>query len=399
MKSIESLYLGGHDDISVKQLSELLKGQVSDSISSLFPDLALVGLGNPSEEGTFVFEKNRCAAFKFKNLSAGEKAAFDLILDIILKRDHYCDSIYCIDEPDAHMHASLQGKLLNELLEIIPSNSQIWIATHSIGILRRAREIWEEKPEEIVFLDFHDRNFEDAVVMQPAKVNRSLWKRILSIAIDDLSELVAPETVVMVEGEPSGEDGGGKRSDFDARCYGRIFQAEYPNVEFVSAGNWLEIDRDSKWIKMTIQKLVSGVRFIRLIDRDARTNGSIKDTEDDGVRVLERRSIENYLLDDEILESLCESKNMPDRTQDLLKAKEDAVAESIKRGNPQDDLKSAAGDIKNATARILYMTQTGMNKNEFMRDVLAPLVKPDMKCYQELKECIFGGVNAESTGD
>ena len=45
----------------------------------------------------------------------GEKAAFDLLLDIFVKKAEYNDTVFCIDEPEAHMNPKLQGKLLEEL--------------------------------------------------------------------------------------------------------------------------------------------------------------------------------------------------------------------------------------------------------------------------------------------
>ena len=70
------------------------------------------------------------------NLSAGEKSAFDLILDMVVQSKYYPDAIYCIDEPETHMHTKLQGRVLRELYLLIPGQSQLWISTHSIGMLQ-----------------------------------------------------------------------------------------------------------------------------------------------------------------------------------------------------------------------------------------------------------------------
>ena len=99
----------------------------------MFDDLQLTSLGDPLIDGSFYFTKGNSENFHYKNLSAGEKSAFDLILDLIIKSTYFSDSIFCIDEPEDHMHTVLQGKLLHELYNLIPEKSQLWIATHSIG--------------------------------------------------------------------------------------------------------------------------------------------------------------------------------------------------------------------------------------------------------------------------
>ena len=41
------------------------------------------------EDGTFYFKKGIIEKYHYKNLSAGEKSAFDLILDLIIKQEYY----------------------------------------------------------------------------------------------------------------------------------------------------------------------------------------------------------------------------------------------------------------------------------------------------------------------
>jgi uncharacterized protein with von Willebrand factor type A (vWA) domain len=37
---------------------------------------------------------------------------------------------------------------------LTPTNSQLWISTHSIGMLKQAEELEKEIPGSVVFLDF-----------------------------------------------------------------------------------------------------------------------------------------------------------------------------------------------------------------------------------------------------
>jgi len=101
-------------------------------------DLEIDNLGNiEKNQGTLFFKKpDSDRTFEYNVLSAGEKEVIDILLDLYLRKDSYVDSIYIIDEPELHLNTSIQRSLLIEINKMVPSNCQIWIATHSIGFLR-----------------------------------------------------------------------------------------------------------------------------------------------------------------------------------------------------------------------------------------------------------------------
>src|SRR5690606_34407617 len=123
-----------------QEIRDRLIGQIRESMIALFGDLVLTGTGNPTNGGTFRFDKGAISDFHFKNLSGGEKAAFDLLLDFIVKKETFDNTVFCIDEPELHMHTKLQGKLLEQLFGLLPEDCQLWISTHSIGMARKAAE-------------------------------------------------------------------------------------------------------------------------------------------------------------------------------------------------------------------------------------------------------------------
>jgi len=118
--TIAGVYSGELDALTVEQLRERFIGQIRDSMSRVFDDLVLKGTGDPLTAGSFYFEKGLSRNFHYKNLSGGEKAAFDVLLDFILTREVYSNTVFCIDEPEAHMHTGLQARLLEELISLIP---------------------------------------------------------------------------------------------------------------------------------------------------------------------------------------------------------------------------------------------------------------------------------------
>ena len=236
----------------------------------MFPELELNSLGNPLEDGTFRFTKGTSRGFSFKNLSGGEKAVFDLILDLVIAKRAYDNTIFCIDEPEAHINPKLQAKLLSVLYQIVPENCQLMLATHSIGMMRRAGEIEAENPGSVVFLDF-DLEFDTPQIIQPiTKPDRTFWHRAYEVAVGDLAALVAPSRVVICEGYPKTGNPVQNHSH-DARCYERIFESEFPETRFVSMGNAHEIMGDKRGLAEALRLLIGGLEVVRLIDRDDKT--------------------------------------------------------------------------------------------------------------------------------
>jgi len=386
--SVYGLYDESNDNKTVKDLREEYIGEVRKSLKNLFKDINLESIGDPMEQGSFYFEKGTSKKYPYKNLSGGEKAAFDLLLDLIVKKRAYNNTVFCIDEPELHMHTKLQGNLLKEVYSLIPENSQLWIATHSIGMMKKAKELYEINPDSVVFLDFHNRNFDDKVTIEPSTIGRKFWKKILYTAVDDLSHLIAPKQIVICEGKP--EKDNSSQSEFDASCYREIFSSQYPDTDFISVGNADSVKNDKLFVGQTVQTISSGTNVVRVIDKDDRSQQEIEQLFDEGIKVLSRRNIESYLLDDELLEKLCENEGQLNKTFDLLNIKGQAIANSVNRGNPVDDIKSAAGDIYVGIKRELQLTGVGNDHAAFLKDTMAKLLTPDTKVYSELEQDIFG---------
>lgn len=386
-QSVRGVFSGAYDAMNVRDLREAFIGRVRESMKRVFPDLNLVGVGDPLSNGSFFFEKGLSKNFHYKNLSGGEKAAFDLLLDLLVQLPYYDDTVFCIDEPETHLNTRLQGALLDEFLKVIPPTCQLWIATHSIGMMRKARDLDEQNSGQVVFLDLEGQDFDTSVTIRPLAVDRQFWGRVLGVALDDLANLVAPKRVVLCEGRPLGTSNTAK-AEFDARCYREIFAREFPDTDFVSVGNSSDVQADRLEIGKAIQTIVSGTTILRVIDRDGRSPVETAEAQASGVRVLTRRHLESYLADDEILAALCNGD--VGATADVLAAKQTALAASVGRGNAPDDVKSAVGDLTVAIRRRLNLMNAGNTTDAFLRDTLAPLVTPGTSAYSQLRLDIFG---------
>lgn len=376
--------------LTLGEFREKTIGDIRASMERVFPDLLLNNLGDPLVTGTFHFDKGASRHFSYKNLSGGEKAAFDLLLDLVLKRRDFTNTVYCIDEPDAHMNTRLQATLLDELVQYLPQESQLWLATHSIGMMRRARDLERQTPGSVVFLDFSEVDFDQAQTLGPARTTRAFWERVLNVAIDDLSSLVAPARVVVCEGVPPGQPS--RNTEHDAYCYNVIFESEFPDTKFFSAGNSFDVESDRLALVAGIRALASGCTVLRLIDRDDHSSNDVKEFVKRGISVLGRRHLESYLYDDEVLTALCAKQGKPELASALLQDKQDALADAVSRGNPSDDIKSASGLIYVKAKHHLSLTGMGNDAKAFARNVLAPLITTDMGVYRELRSAIFEGL-------
>lgn len=382
--TISEFYNKDNDDKRVASLRDELINRIREPLNELFPDLLLTELGLVTEKAEFYFSKGTTQKYGYEKLSGGEKAAFDLLLDFVIKNQYYQNTVFCIDEPETHIHTSLQAKLLAILFELTHSNSQLWIATHSFGMMREAKRLSELYPEEVVFLNFGGYDFDASVTITPSKCDSVLWDKMLEITLDDYAELVAPEKIVLCEGDTQGK----RRKDFDARCYSNIFGTKYPGVIFYSLGNCISVEREQQIVDLVgIISKKSGI--IKVIDRDDRSIEEINDLSNDNVKVLSRRNLEAFLLDDSVLRKWCDNVGKSEKGEELVLIKNQALKDSISRGNSPDDYKSAANDICTKGKKLLGITGCGNTGDIIMRDTLSKLITPDMKVYQDLEKDIF----------
>ena len=370
------------EETSLGQFREELIGDVREAVGRLFndPRLDMCRLGNPLSDGTFRFSKGAARQFSYENLSGGEKAAFDLVLDLVIKRQEFSDTVFCIDEPEAHLGLRLQGRLLRELYGLVPDGCQLWIATHSVGMIRAAHDLENENTGTVVFLDFGDRDFDAPQTIRPSAINRASWMNMHEVVLEDLAALTAPDKLVLCEGRP-GSDG------LDARCYNAIFSENYPDTLFISTGGKGEVGNYAAVVKQIINAQVTVLR-----DRDNLSERQVNEKRAMGTKVLSRSKIEDYLLDDEVLKVLCKRHcgEDEDRCRGLLSLKREKLAE---RGG---DAKSIVNDVRMWVIRELGVRDAGDNAEAFLRDTVAPLIRSGMQTYSDIERDVFGDPSGKS---
>jgi len=366
-----------------------LVGGIADPLARLLPGLQFERPDKPFQaDSTFRFSKNDLTGYSYKQLSGGEKAVFDLLLDTILKRTEFSDAIWCIDEPELHVNPRIHGVLLRETLSLLPETVQLWISTHSAGMLAEARRMYEQDHDSVAFIDLSGVDPRKPLVLVPSTPSRAFWKRQLEVALGDMATLVAPSRVVLCEGSPV--EGNRSKARWDSQVLERIFSGEFPDVGYLSVGNSDDVVGDRMDVGAALTALADGVEILRVIDRDGRSQEQIDELAVTGCRVLRRRHLESYLLGEDVLDALCETNGQPEKKTQLRAELVTAFQESVDRGNTTDDAKRAAGGFVVRARRLLGIRQGGSDTNSFLRDTVAPCLRPGMTAYDELRTDVFG---------
>ncbi|MDQ3012439.1 MAG: AAA family ATPase [Acidobacteriota bacterium] len=387
-ETMTGVYNSANDAKTVLALREELIGQVRASMKRVFGDLLLNSISDPLGSGAFFFGKGAAKSFHYKNLSGGEKAAFDLLLDLHTKKSFFADAIYCIDEVETHLHTRVQGVLLKELVNVLPEPSQLWVTTHSLGVLRAAQEMAAADPASVCVIDFDGADPDVPRELVPSNLGRVSWEKLLSIALDDLSQQIAPKVVVVCEGSSMGT----RRKDFDAEIYNRILGSHYPDVLFVSGGSSNQVASTGVSVRETLSRILPSAKIWSLADRDDKSDKEVAEMEASKVITLPQRNLESFLFANDVIEALVMREQKQEQLESALEVKRQALANSVTRGNQSDDLKSAAGEIYIGLKKLLGLQRCGNTSDAFMRDTLAPLITPTMRSFQALKAAIIDGV-------
>jgi hypothetical protein len=379
--TMAAVYDVNNDAKTVAALREELIGDVRASMRAVFGDLELNNISDPLGSGAFFFSKGTSSSYHYKNLSGGEKAAFDLLLDLHVKKKFFSDAVYCVDELETHLHTRVQGKLVREMVKVVPDGSQLWVTTHSLGVLRAAQELGIEVPGSVSVIDFDAIDPDVPREIAPSSLGRVTWEKLLSIALDDLSLRLAPKILVVCEGSSVGN----RRKDFDAEIYNRILGSESADILFVSGGASNQVAAAGLSTRLSLNSILPATKVIALCDRDDKSAVEVAAFEATGDIVLPLRNLESFLFADDVIEALVIREGKANLLPDARQIKADAVRDSVSRGNPADDLKSAAGNIYTGLKRLLSLQRCGNTTDTFMRDTLALLVVSPMPTYQLLK--------------
>jgi AAA15 family ATPase/GTPase len=297
---IQSVFLS--DDKLVSEIREKFIHPLNKAFANIFgasngTRLELLEIRPPVEGkiAQITFQKGE-SEFHYNNLSAGEKEIFNILVNLLSRRDMYRDTIYFFDEIDLHLNTSLQFQLLKEITENwIPENCQLWTASHSLGFIEYAKQ---SNLASIIDFDNYDYDQPQTLLPDP-KDNPAIYE--IAVGKDLLSSLFKDRRIVFVE-------------NADRKFYAML---DMPQTIFVSANN-----RDQVYHKVRSDQQYSGI-----VDRDFLTEDDIEQIRNayPKLYLLRYYSIENYLYHPDNLAEYNRNRQIPfDRGKyvaDLTEAK------------------------------------------------------------------------------
>lgn len=368
-------------DVKPSEARSHIIGELNKSIIGCL-ELEISSVGNvEADQGTLYFKKaGHPCEFEFNVLSSGEKEVIDILLDLYLRKNDYDDSVFLLDEPELHINTAIQGNLLTEIDRLVGNNCQIWITTHSIGFLRALQVKMRDKCQIIRFQNDMELASK-ARVLTPMKATPAAWRELFSVALDDLTELVSPRTIIYCEGRDQPGMGGAERG-MDAKVFNNIFAKTHPDTLFISSGGNTELDQRSGVAIAILGKVFSTVEILVFKDRDMASGKATNErdrqvylnTNPKNHRVMRRFEIENYLYDKEVLTKFCDASDLSfDETN------YDALVTDIVDQN-----------LKDETARIKNICGIkGSMNSESFKLALSKHIDENMNVFEELRACIF----------
>ena len=198
-------------------------------------------------------------------LSSGEKEVFNILLNLFVRREHFTNAVYFIDELDVHLHTRLQYALLEEVVERwIPEYSQLWTASHSLGFIDYANDAPEAE-----IVDFDDLDFDQPQVLEPSPKSAHIFD--IAVPRDSALKVFPNRRLVLCENK-------------DTLLYNSM---ALPKLLFVEA-------RDKNAVR---SQVMANGEFSGLIDRDFLGSEEIQEIrrKQPNLFVLRYYCLENYL--------------------------------------------------------------------------------------------------------
>ena len=216
---------------------------------------------------------------------------------------------------------------------------------------------------------------------RPCIPDRAFWQTTYREALDDLADLIAPSNIVICEGK---EDAAA--SGFDADCYNRIFGDSHPDTLFVSRGGAKQVEKSEVLIAV-LQSVAQGTDIWRLVDRDHMAPLTRNEKIQQGVRVLTRRELENYLYDPEVLGTFCKRENQDDLVSDILRKTKELL-----NGDPPEyaDFNTITRELLDYIKVKTRIQNLGNDRKEFALEYLVPALRESPSVFKELDQDIFG---------
>jgi len=237
---------------------------------------------DPAKPREFRYKDASGQELDFKSLSSGETEIIKILFDIARKDIRH--SIVIVDEPDLHLHPTLTFQLIESLKSIGDHTNQFIFLTHSSDLITTYYSTGD-----VYFIDSIQDGTNQAHRLKDL-VNEH--QDLVPLIGQNIGLFAVGKKLVFVEGEDS---------SIDRLSYQKIAQTIDPEIRIIPAGSVLNIMTLNS-IEEQIRKSIFGIELYMIRDRDGLEPTQVASLEKNGrIKILKRRHIENYFLDEEVL--------------------------------------------------------------------------------------------------
>jgi AAA domain, putative AbiEii toxin, Type IV TA system len=382
----------------------------------------LVGENNSGKSSMIDFIAWRYVEMAVKLTEAQNLILFDSIniqdqnLDFIINSGK---SVFLIDEPEAHLHPSLQ-KRVPYVLDYLSERYgvQFFVATHSPFVISSAGNMTDLQKElsgqnrasflpaqKVYFLkNFRVAGRTGQIGVEEGghqKGSFGYWGskavyiagRMLGAGLMDLIE---PQQASLTKDAPILVFCEGEGKDEDAKIYNIIFNHRRPSVLFVSSRGSSQLHRTYDLINQIRAGLSANFRMLMLRDRDHEFSSEadirIYEEANSGSKVLRQRALECYVYSSETAALVLKTggikldPNHRRQMNSLHRRIQSEAEEGIPGNSYKHRLRDEFKQILKASGFWVNNRKGKRNMPEFM----ASLIVPGTKTYRELEKEIFG---------
>lgn len=290
IEKVTSLILSAvfNDNVPTDTIKQTYVNPINKAFENIFGSnkpfkLELISIKPPLEGNTAeILFKKGVSTIPYNYLSSGEKEIFNILLNLLTRREYFQDTIYFLDEIDLHLNTQLQKNLLKEITENwIPDNCQLWTASHSLGFIDYANET-----PNAAIIDLDSLDFDIPQVIVPSPKNKfDVFE--IAVSKEFLSNVFEGKRIIFSE-------------NTDTPLYNNL---KLDDIVFFNAKDKLD----------AFHKTKNNPGYNGLIDRDYLTDDEREDLTEryTGLNILEYYSSENYLYHPDNLEEYYQSIGKP----------------------------------------------------------------------------------------
>lgn len=237
---------------------------------------------NPAQPKEFQYKDSSGQILPFSTLSSGEQEVVKILFDVARKEIRH--SVFIIDEPELHLHPTLTFKLIEALKSIGEHTNQFIFLTHSADLISTYYSTGN-----VFFIDTNQSGANQAHRLSELDTSHHALVQLIG---ENLGLFAVGKKIVFVEGESS---------SIDRLTYHKIGLSVNPELKFSPVGSVVNVGA-LKVVEEQLRSSLFGVDMYMLRDRDGLRQDQIDELEKNGkLFCLKRRHIENYFLDENIL--------------------------------------------------------------------------------------------------